>query len=492
MNTQVTAALRKLYLGRRTGVLLCEGADAKRSVTFREGLVIGARSSLIDDRLGEVMMRHGRITRQQFEDAARFIKSGWKLGEILVELRVIQKDEIERFVRIQLLDIVCSLIIHPPIRIVFTDAETVESTVSHPVSVADAVVEAARRSARIDDQLKTLLSRERPLSLARDPALRLQDVTLSPEEGFILSRVDGSQSPKSIASMSPLSEKETARTLLGLLEAGILEEAGPMQESANEPSGPTKRSPEESVPPPPGPSQPLEVAVDAQASAKREVENLYQQCQGQDHWQVLEVERGASKEEMTAAFRRKTSLYHPDRYHHIRDRDFQEKLSHLFHRIREAYETLSTEENAKGYDQLTRKERQYEKQNKKWSAPPKEETKEPRPARSEKEGKALFAQAKNSYLRGDYWMTIQLCQQAIEIVSDDAGLYHLLAMAQEENPKWRKDAERNLQIAIKLDPWKPEYLVSLGKLYRAGGLHSRAEKVFEQVRVLDPSFPIPE
>jgi len=89
-------------------------------------------------------------------------------------------------------------------------------------------------------------------------------------------------------------------------------------------------------------------------------------------------------------------------------------------------------------------------------------------------------------------MTIQLCQQAIEIVSDDAGLYHLLAMAQKENPKWRKDAERNLQIAIKLDPWKPEYLVSLGKLYRDGGLHSRAEKVFEQVRVLDPTFTIPE
>jgi len=105
---------------------------------------------------------------------------------------------------------------------------------------------------------------------------------------------------------------------------------------------------------------------------------------------------------------------------------------------------------------------------------------------------ALFAQAKRAYIQRDFWNTIQFCQQAIEIISDNPEIYYLLAMAQKENPKWRKDAEKNLQIAIKLDSWKPEYLLALGKLYQEGGLHTRAAKVFEQARTLNPSLEEPD
>ena len=502
MNTQVTEALRKLYLGRRTGTLLCEGADAKRSVTFDNGSVVAARSSLLEDRLGEVMIRHGRISRQQFEEAARFIKSGMKVGEILTELKIIEKDEIDKFVRIQLLDVICSVIIHPPVRIVFSDAETVDAAVAQPLSVADAIMEATRRSAGVDERLRALLSTERPLGLARDTALQNQDVNLDAEESLILSRVDGIESPKSIASMSPASEKEAARTLLGLVEAGIIEEVSETA-AAPPPVVHVDEPPTLSVSEPPAaqqkaPAEPPAEDLDPQASAKREIEHLYQSYQTMNHWEVLGIERGAPEEEVAAAFHQKASLYHPDNYHHIEDQEFQEQLSQVFHRVKEAHQTLSQEENAKGYNKLTEKEGQYEQQNKEWSAPPKEgtsakeEVEQPQPSRSPDEGKALFAKAKNVFIQRDFWTTIQLCQQAIEIIADNPEIYHLLAMAQRENPKWRKDAEKNLQIAIKLDPWKPGYMVALGKLYEDGGLHTRAAKMFEQARTLDPTFDDPD
>ncbi|HEX9726592.1 MAG TPA: DnaJ domain-containing protein [Vicinamibacteria bacterium] len=492
MNTQVTEALRKLYLGQRSGTLLCEGADAKRSVLFDKGFVVAARSSLKEDRLGEVMIRHGRINRQQFEDAARFIKSGWKLGEILAELRIIEKEEIDRFVRIQLLDIVCSVIIHPPVRMVFTDEEKVDGAVARPLSVADAIMEAARRSAGIEERLSALLAAKSSLSITRNATLQTQDVNLSAEEGFILSRVDGHESPKSIAAMSPVPEKETARTLLGLLEAGIIEEVGaaatpPVASHSDPPARPSEV---------PAAGEPPAAAVDRNSAAKREIESLYHGYQTMDHWEVLGIERGATQESVAAAFRKKATLYHPDNYHHIRDREFQEHLSHVFLRLKEAHETLSHEEDAKGYDRLTEKEGQYEQQNKEWSAPPKKEVSSTveaaPPVRSADEGMALFARAKRAYIQRDFWNTIQFCQQAIEIVSDNAEIYHLLAMAQKENPKWRKDAEKNLQIAIKLDPWKPDYLLALGKLYQEGGLHTRAAKVLEQARTLDPGLETPD
>ncbi len=125
MNSQVAEALRKLYLEKRTGVLLGEGEETKRSIMVRAGSLVGARSSLMDDRLGEVMIRRGKISRRQSEEAAKHIKSGLKLGEILVKLGYIEASDIDEMVRVQLVDIVCDLLLWPPARMVFTDMESV-------------------------------------------------------------------------------------------------------------------------------------------------------------------------------------------------------------------------------------------------------------------------------------------------------------------------------------------------------------------------------
>jgi hypothetical protein len=145
MNQQVAEAFKKLYNEKRTGVLICEAAAARRAVYFQSGFVVSASSSEEEDRLGEVMIRHGRITRHQFEDASSFIKSGWKLGEILAELNVIEEPDIEAFVRLQLLDIACTQLIEPPSRVAFSPLSSVDACLEVPLSVADVLMEAVRR-----------------------------------------------------------------------------------------------------------------------------------------------------------------------------------------------------------------------------------------------------------------------------------------------------------------------------------------------------------
>jgi hypothetical protein len=51
----------------------------------------------------------------------------------------------------------------------------------------------------------------------------MDTVSLKPEEAFILSRVSGSEPTRSVFSLSPLSEEQTARAVLGHLCVGILE-----------------------------------------------------------------------------------------------------------------------------------------------------------------------------------------------------------------------------------------------------------------------------
>jgi curved DNA-binding protein CbpA len=494
VDEKVAEALRKVYLGTQTGVLLCESAEFKRGIFFKSGFAVGARSSQPDDRLGEVLIRHSRITKQQFEDASHFIKSGWKLGEILAELGVLEKEEIEKFIRIQLLEIACGALFNLPQKMTFSELSSVDAVVATPLSVADILMEAARKTPAIEPHKRKLLADERRIGFSPDPLLRFQDVRLTPEEAFILSRVDGEQAIRAMFTVSPLPEEQTARTLLGLLRAGIIE-----------PEGEGRREKEPPVEEPAKPAPRTESAVD---SAKLEIDNVFNEFRSKDPWQVLSLERSARSEEIRHAFQDKARFYHPDRYRHITDPSVQEKLSYLFHRIREAFEILSIQTKTEKYQKLAEKEAQYEEKQKSWSGPSRKDTPSKNDALSKEktqekvsqlersrhpnEAKELFQRAKQAYQQDDYWNVIQLCQQAIEIISDQSEYYHLLGLALSKNPKWRQDAEKNLNIAAKLDPWKSAYLGSLGKLYLDAGMHMRAQKIFEQARAIDPSFHVPE
>jgi curved DNA-binding protein CbpA len=66
-----------------------------------------------------------------------------------------------------------------------------------------------------------------------------------------------------------------------------------------------------------------------------------------DYYQVLELERGASHEEVKRAFRRLAMRYHPDR-----NPQDTRQAEERFKQINEAYEVLGDEEKRRRYDYL--------------------------------------------------------------------------------------------------------------------------------------------
>lgn len=215
---------RKLARERRTGVLTCESAAVTRRIVFHEGGITATRSSSDDERLGEVMVRRGSITDQHLKDASLFARKGRRLGEVLVELRVIEFAEVEDLVRTQLLEVASNVMIFPPKKMAFASGESrLTPAVSNPVPVLDVIMEAARRTPAIEEHLKRLLEDERHLSLSRESMVLMERVSLQPHEAFILSRISGSEPSRSVFALSPLSEEQTARAVLGHLYVGILE-----------------------------------------------------------------------------------------------------------------------------------------------------------------------------------------------------------------------------------------------------------------------------
>jgi hypothetical protein len=343
-------------------------------------------------------------------------------------------------------------------------------------------MEAARRAPLLDKEIDSLLSDGRKLGFPKDPLKRFQDVNLKPEEAFVLSRVDGTQTAKDIFTVSPLSEEMTARTLIGLLQAELIEPEG--DEAQKEPKE-KPRSPRGSAE-----SEPEEAAAASGPDGEREeVERLFLEFPSRNHWDVLEIPQGSGLDDIQQAFFRGAKRFHPDRFRRIPAPDFQEKLSYVFHRITEAKEILTSSARA-GYEALADKEGLYEASRK--SSIPSRGGGVGRPAGDAAEAKSLFRRAQQAFRSSDFWNAIQLCHQAIDQAPERAEIYHLLGLALSKNPKWRQDAEKNLRIATNLDPWKADYFLALGSLYQEVGLHLRARKAYEQAKAVDPTAKVPE
>jgi serine/threonine protein kinase len=70
--------------------------------------------------------------------------------------------------------------------------------------------------------IRRLRDEERSLCISTEDPSALQNLNLSPDEAYLISRIEGTLKSRDIFALSPLDEKETARALLGLIEAGVI------------------------------------------------------------------------------------------------------------------------------------------------------------------------------------------------------------------------------------------------------------------------------
>lgn len=189
-----------------------------------------------------------------------------------------------------------------------------------PDSVADSLMREARRTTRIEPHLHAFREEKRKLRLAGSALLQFRNVSLTPEEAYILSRVQDNVLPRDIFVVSPLTETETARTLLGFLRTGLVAFVEDTHAA--------------------------EEVTDRLLAKTSAVEHLYDEAQGKDDWQVLGLEKNATPPDIKRAFQALAFQFHPDRYAQIEDAEFQKKVSWLFLRVSDAFATLSSSQSA--------------------------------------------------------------------------------------------------------------------------------------------------
>jgi len=97
-----------------TGTLTCSVGDYEKSICLKSGQIIFATSQDVRDRLGEIMVSTGKITRNQLERALELHKNNAglkKIGAIMVENGFVTPKDLFNGLKHQVRNIIHSLIL---------------------------------------------------------------------------------------------------------------------------------------------------------------------------------------------------------------------------------------------------------------------------------------------------------------------------------------------------------------------------------------------
>ena len=142
-----------------------------------------------------------------------------------------------------------------------------------------------------------------------------------------------------LTALSGLRDAEALRVAYGLALVGLLERSKwPQALKPRIATAPAEPSDEE-------------VAAALKKREARELENvLARVAHADDHYEVLNLPRGASIDEIKRAYHKLARSYHPDRFHMSADRELHAKVETAFARFAQAYETLGDLTLRSAYD----------------------------------------------------------------------------------------------------------------------------------------------
>ena len=185
---------------------------------------------------------------------------------------------------------------------------------------------------------------------------------------------------------------------------------------------------------------------------------------------ILEIQPGASAEEVKAAYHRLAKLWHPDRF----DGAQKAKAEERFRMISEAFETLR--------DPVKRQH--LEKQAGVPQAPKPEAPKSPV---LERKPADWFEDAKKELENGDPERALGLVQYAIRLDGQVAEFHVFLAQLMERQGRDKRMIVKSYETAFQLNPKDVEVALRLADLFLSLGMQARSQRMVQVARELAPN-----
>lgn len=449
------------------------GQKVIKKVYFRNGDIVFASSSLVEDRLGDVLLREGKINQVQFDVSTEIIKkTGKKQGAVLVDLGFIKPQDLVNAVKDQVKRIILSLFAVRMGTYAFDEAPLpMADIIPLQMSTGNLILEGVTS---LDWQAirKALPPPTSVLRPSTDPRHLFQDASLTAEQRTVLSFIDGKRSLEEICGMSGAGDFNTMKAIHLLLTLRMAEIGTSKSDREMEFAREAVR---ETVHPAPRKEERTAAPVEPGVMATREtIQQAFDALPHQDHYQVLGVTAASTAEEIKHAYFHLAKAYHPDRHFDPTMADMKATFEALFDRIHTSYMVLS--------DQMKRAE--FDLAAKKAPAPRPPESgefveKKAEGYQEDYKEKALraadqFNSGMKEFKTGNYWGAVEAFTWATRLDPIKAPYFFYLGICLANIPRRKHEAEESLQKAIELDPTKVEYHIELSNLYIKNGLKAKA------------------
>ncbi len=220
--------IQLLFLGRRTGCLALADRHNFGTIYFDEGQLIYASIVNRRDRLGDLLVRSGRIPAEKLQEAVAQQEGDreHKLGEILVGLGAIRREELEQYIRLQIEEAVYYLFTWTTGTFNFEAGVRPErEDFLVRINPEMLLLEGARR---VDEW--SLIEKKIPsfdlIFAVEKGHIEASSAELAPEQRQLIPLLDGTRDVQQLVEETGMVEFEVGKALFGLITAGFAHRVG--------------------------------------------------------------------------------------------------------------------------------------------------------------------------------------------------------------------------------------------------------------------------
>jgi hypothetical protein len=328
----------------------------RRDIYFRKGDIIFAHSSLPEERFGEMLIKLGKITQEEFNSVVREVAEGRRLGDTLVERGIITTMDLYVGLNYQVQHILYSVFDWDDGLYEFEeDIRSVQHEISVRVSTPNLVLRGVRNISNLNVLERALGEDQNRLVLPQGTP-RIQRSDFDYQEETILSQVNGQTDLQTLRQSTKLSPLEFGRSMFSLLLSGMIgftkaEFHKPAEDPRNWSLNLFEPKPE---PPAPAPVVlPDDLQIPTRSQEQRPLDSFtaeelrdliiftHMKFQVATDEEVLNLTAGCTEEEIQQSYDYLTGVFHYCYYSADLFHDLKDTLKAIVDRLAQAHRNLT-------------------------------------------------------------------------------------------------------------------------------------------------------
>jgi hypothetical protein len=212
-----------LNMSRRTGMLTIFDEPLQKSIWFRRGEIAFAASNQPDDRLGQILYRVGKLSREGLADAERHLVPGKRFGAVLLERKLIDSSGLWWGIKYQIEEILYSVFRLTGGSFLFFDGNLLPEELAHfSIDTNNVLMEGYQRI----DEWGLIREHIRGPRTVLAPTGRKPKEKLDERLERLLGLIDGRSTVEDVVRGTGWGEFNTYKVLYKLLQAGLVSAPG--------------------------------------------------------------------------------------------------------------------------------------------------------------------------------------------------------------------------------------------------------------------------